>query len=182
MSEELRDLDLDNYRKSIEILAKTESKLIFKNSNSQHASIVLSNLINTSKDNVFIYDNDLSGDIGGHSEELLTSIIEFVKSKRILKIVINELGGENYFQDRLLELKERFANFLNISIASEAFKQSIKKQFGVDLNFAVGDKSKFRIEHDANGERKAFCSFNNTEYSKMINQLFENNVNSCQNI
>jgi hypothetical protein len=179
------DEKLENYKKSVEILAFSESNLVFKNSNHFHANIVLTNIVKNSKKNICIYDDDLSGDIALLDNQFITELTEFIKRKEtVLKICIKEHCTSNNFQNQLLNIAKSNPNKVFIKLANKAFKDEIIKEFDSDLNFAIGDVKMFRLEYGNSKieERKAFCSFNNEEYPAKINRIFDNHFENLQSI
>lgn len=169
------DKNLENYKKSVEILALTESNLVFKNSNHYHANIVLVNIIKGSKNNICIYDDNLSGDIADIDNQFVTELTESVRNKEIkLKICVKERHPENNFQTQLINLSKSNPDKVFIRIANEEFRDSIISNFESDLNFAIGDEKMFRLEYGDSvaNERKAFCSFNNEDYSTRLSKVF----------
>jgi hypothetical protein len=177
-------LSLEEYEKRIKILSYSKSKVIFKNSSHEHASIVLSYLLKTSKEEVCIYDDDLSGDIAEQSvdNKLLTSFTEYIKSKKRLKIVINFLGKKNKFQTTLLSLQDSYPETFQIKKANNDFIKEVENCTYSDLNFAIGDKSKFRIEYGQRGERKALCSFNSESNVQLFRPIFDRFFNNLETI
>jgi hypothetical protein len=171
------DKNLENYKKSVEILALTESNLVFKNSNQYHANIVLTNIFKNSKKIIRIYDDNLSGDIADLDNQFMTELVEFTKNKdTVLKICIKEHCQINTFQTQIVNLSKSNPNKVYIKIASQEFRDSIANNFDSDLNFAIGDEKMFRLEYgDTEAkERKAFCSFNNEEYPIKLSRVFNN--------
>ena len=169
------DINLENYKKSVEILALTESKLVFKNSYHSHANIVLTNIIKYSKKSICIYDDNLSGDIANIDKQFITELIETIRNKEtVLKICVKDNCQFNNFQTEIVNLSKSYPDKIYIKIASQEFRESIVKSFESDINFAIGDDKMFRLEYgdiEAN-ERKAFCSFNNEEYPSKLSKIF----------
>jgi hypothetical protein len=177
---------MTDYKKAVENLAQNKSDFIFSNSSPEHASIVLSTMIKHSEREFRIYDDNLSGDVANLNEEFYSNLENFVKSEKILKIVIDsdEHRESRIFQD-LLSYKKLFPNNIQISIASESFKNTIRSVFNKTVNFAIGDSSSFRIEdimQSEVGRRKAICCFNNTKITKQLVNSFDIEFPSCQSI
>lgn len=177
--------NLESYKNSVEILAKSESNLIFKNSNHQHANIVLTNIIKYSKKTLCIYDDNLSGDIADMDPNFITELTELIKNKgTILKICIKEIcKNNNKFQTQVIDFSRKYPGKVKIKIASRQFRDEIIRNFESDLNFAIGDEKMFRLEYGdpTLSERKAICSFNNEEYSVKLSSIFNKyfeNLNS----
>ena len=178
---------LKAYSKSLDVLAKTKSKDIFPNQDYQHAAIVLSKILEYSDMKFLLYDDDLKGDIVNNQDvvSFKHSVIEFISKGGKLSFVIDKkTDNDDPLLVRFLALlKKAFPNQVKIKLASIAFKESFFKLFNGHVNFAVGDKNKFRIEYLDNclQERtaNAICSFNNEEVSTIISEHFYRNIHSC---
>lgn len=176
---------IEIYRKSVEILALTESNLIFKNSNPIHANIVLTNIVKNSNEKILIYDDDLSGDIANVDLQFITEITEYVKNKNgVLKICVKGLCEKNKFQDQIISLANDYPEKVYIKLANPEFRENIIKEFNSDLNFAVGDEQMFRLEYGNTllEERKAFCSFNNEEYPLKVDNFFAKHYENLKSL
>jgi len=175
------DIKVEEYQKAVSGLASAGSELFFKNSNPLHAAIVLNNIVLYSEKTVRIYDTDLSGDIAMLLTEFETSINDFVRvHRKLLKILVKKKTTSNEFQRFLVSLANSYPENLIIKLANDAIKKEIVDNFERDLNFTVGDESKFRLEYGDNNERKAYCSFNNKKCSNTLVSVFDKHFPNCE--
>jgi hypothetical protein len=176
---------LDEYKASVEGLARAKSDFVFPNSSHRHAAIVLSCIVKYSNKIVRIYDDALQGDISGEYDpykELLPLIEFHIHSKKRLEIVVRDGGKKSSaIYETLERLSKPFKDTLKVCAATPTFKKSVKEAFGADINFAVGDDSSFRIEQYVHSrkERKAVCSFNKPDYAKVISDIFDEQLENC---
>ena len=184
----LNKIKVTEYQKAVENLAINNSDLVFNNSSPLHASIVLSTMIRHSESEFRIYDDNLSGDIADLNEEFYTNLDDFIKSNKILKIVIDSNHNdykETRIYKQLIDYKNKFPQNVFIKISNDSFKETIKKVFDKNVNFAIGDKKSFRIEdilQVEKGLRKAICCFNNPKVSEKLVASFDNSFINCQSI
>lgn len=179
------------YAEALDTLAKTKSKDIFPNKNHQHAVIAISTILKYSRHTFILFDDNLSGDISKYDEVISfqDSIIEFISRGGIIKIVIKDKYEEEKISTKLLNflklIIEIFPKQVELKLASKKFNESMKSLFNVDVNFAVGDKNKYRLELKGNSEehskREATGSFNNEEQAMEIINAFESVYDSCEN-
>jgi hypothetical protein len=180
--------ELDEYIKAVKNLAKLKSDFIFKNSSHTHAAIVLTEMLNQSKREFCLYDNDLSGDIADkYPVGFYPALISFVERGGELKIIVdNHDNGINNTKvySVLKSLKLIYPQKVQVRKADKKFTDNVENSFKLLLNFAVGDAESFRYE-DTNEdelERKAFCSFNNSGIAKRLKNVFDKNFESCPDI
>lgn len=178
--------ELAEYKAAIEGLAKSKSEFLFPNSGHRHAAIVLSCIVKYSNDIVRIYDDGLEGDISGIYDpykEFLPLLEFHIHSKKRLEIVVRDASEKDSAIYKTLEsLSYLFADTLKVCVASPAFQESVKEALGADINFAVGDSAAFRIEQyvHRSKKRRAVCSFNKPDYAKVLNDIFDSQLASCE--
>lgn len=156
---------ISEYKSAVEYMAENNKKLIFANPSARHASIVLSTMIKHTDSNIFIYDQDLRGDVINLNEEFIPNLRNFLNENKEITFI---LENTNLIAQ---ELKDLFTS-QNVKIieANTNFKEIVKNKLGNNFYFAVADKHKFRIESSENN-RKAFCSFNNHEYPRILFEI-----------
>ena len=183
---EYKEVELDQYKKAVNNLAALKSSLVFNNSSPEHAAIVLSTMLKYSQNEFRVYDNDLSGDISELNPDFFSNLSLFVEANKVVKIVIDSLetSANTTAYTTLLSYKKMFPETVLISVANDEFKESIFEIYNKKINFALGDKSFFRIE-DSNSQgsqRKAICCFNNPSVTQKLAQVFDRAFSSCQSI
>ena len=185
-SEELIEKEkLKEYSEAINELAISKSSLEFSNKNSKHASIVIATILNYSKNEVLIYDDNLSGNISEHKEifSLEESIEDFVVRGGKLHIVLSESREILSSLGKKLEFyTEFFKENISVSLASDIFKNSVLFE-EKNVFFSVGDKKMYRIENQTNPENrlgKADGSFNDEKTSKKLYDNFMLALNTCE--
>lgn len=161
--------NISEYKSAVEYMAENNKKLIFANPSAQHASIVLSTMIKHADANVFIYDQDLSGDVINLNDEFIPNLKNFLDAGKKITFI---LENKHLIAQKLVDV---FSD-KNVKIieADNRFKETVKSKLGNNFYFAIADKSKFRIESSENN-RKAFCSFNNSEYPEILIEILKEN-------
>jgi hypothetical protein len=183
-SMEIRRIELQQYKTAVENLASSKSNLIFNNSSPEHAAIVLSAMLKYSNSEFRIYDNDLSGDISELNPDFFDNLSAFISAGKSVKIVIDSLeqSANSQAYKSIIKYKEMYPNTVKLAIANDSFKDSVSKMFEKKINFALGDKTSFRIE-DSIGDlqqRKAYCCFNNPNITQKLADVFDSSFISCK--
>lgn len=185
-SQELKDLE--QYAKSLDILAKNNVKDVFLNRNHKHASIVLSKILKYSKNSFVVFDDDLRGDIVNHDEvvSFKDSLINFISRDGNVKIIISD---KTDYDNKNLVFFFRIINKLypknvSIKLASSEFKDSMRSIYGEKINYALGDNNKYRLEKFGNNSTEAKAriaegSFNNTEVPSKLLKVVDEYYNTC---
>jgi hypothetical protein len=168
--------ELREYKFLVEERAIFESDEIFPNSNEFHASIVLTAILKNSVSSVYIYDNDLCGDISDRYdlfEEFIPALEGQIILGRRIKIVLKEEPKDESLNSRVYKLLKNYSSQTNLDvrIASPEFITNIENSFNQDIRFAVADSRMFRYETVVNA-RRAYCSFNNKVHSQNLEQSF----------
>jgi hypothetical protein len=168
--------ELRNYKFLVEERAIFESDEIFPNSNEFHASIVLTSILKNSVSSVYIYDDNLCGDISDRYdlfEEFIPTLESQIILGRRIKIALKEVPKGESLNSKIYSVLKKYSNHTNleIRIASEDFINNIKNSFNQDIRFAVADSKMFRYETVVNA-RRAYCSFNNKVHSQNLEQSF----------
>ena len=183
------EISLEAYLSAVEFFARTKSDFIFPNSSPEHASIVLATIFKYSTTEVLIYDNSINGDIADSNQYLLDAIKNYVeKTSKVVKIVIrDDSKHENSKIYNLLSgyIKEKRSN-IDIRKATKNFRDEVVNIYDKDINFAVGDKTSFRMEKndstETNIQREAICSFNRTSTANKLSSVFENHFSVCPKV
>ncbi len=176
---------LESYKSAIESLAAEGSDFIFPNSSGFHAAVVLSVMIRHAKERFRIYDDELNGDLTGHFDafnEIIPSLFKHVKRGGTIEVVVRSGGvRESPIYEVLKSLAVMFKNLVSVRVASPEFKKLAASIYEKDINFATGDDLSFRLEEyiDAPRNRKAICSFQQPEYAKELNEVFDKEFANC---
>ncbi len=180
---------LRRYSSALDNLAKHNSSDIFPNRDHRHASIVLSKILKYSKKDFILFDDDLKGDIVKYDEveSFKDSLIGFVSRGGTVKIVLSDRNqnDDKGLTDFIKLIQQLFSGQVYIKLASSNFKEAMKKIYNEKINFAIGDKNKFRLElfGDApidDKTRKANGSFNNEKVVEELAKVFNANYPDCK--
>ena len=177
--------ELEFYRNYVDNLAKEKKDYQFPNSSQKHASIVMSTIFKHAKKQVYIYDDNLNGDIANYEPDFYDNVENFLKNDGELKIVINNEINENTFiyfklkefkeKNYKVELKKPNKNFIKAFLLKNEDKEDWY------LYFTSADNRMIRIEKD-NKYKFAFCNFNDSEKSEKLIFKMESNLQYCTEI
>lgn len=173
-----------DYENDVKLLAENKSDAYFQNDFPEHTSIVISNILNYSCESVYIYDNDLRGDIVFlNNRKLINSLKSHIEARKKLHVVLRSRDNvNNELEEFVREGIEKFPENFKVKFATEEFQQNIRNVFGQNINFTVGDDEKFRVEKfNDDSKRDAFCCFNDKKFSSLLKTTFENKFEKCQN-
>lgn len=180
---------LIKYSSDLENLAKHNSSDIFPNKDHKHASIVLSKILQHSKNDFILFDDDLKGDIVKHNEveSFKDSLSSFVNRGGNLKFAISDRNpNDDVGLTSFLEtIQELFPKHVSIKLATPKFKNAMKEIYNEKINFAIGDKNKFRLELFGNTSvdsktREAKGSFNNEKVVDELLKVFNAHYSDCK--
>ncbi len=172
---------LCRYKEVLEERAVFDSDDVFPNKNEYHASIVLTTMLQHAKHRFCMFDDTLDGDLSEQYDifgEFLPALEQFILLGRRFQLVVLTRPNPDCSSGIYRKLKE-LAHLPNVhvQIASKQFIANIAKEFG-DLRFAVADNKMFRYE-TVKGERRAFCSFNHHDYSRLLETQFDAQLKTC---
>lgn len=178
----------NEYREFVSFLSENKISLKFPNSSPRHAAVVLANILKTSKD-VFIYDNHLKGDIAYSHPDFITALKNFSQdATKSLSIVINpiEEDTEQELLEDIKKIKPKSSAKISVYEHTETFVDNIfkitseKLEMNGKINFAVGDKSSYRIERfDSPSMYNANCNFNDVKTASLLNHAIKSNLEHC---
>lgn len=180
---------LIKYASTLENLARHNCSDTFPNKNHEHASIVLSKILKYSKKDFILFDDDLKGDIVKHDEvvSFKDSLISFVTRGGNLKIAISDRNPDDDVKltSLLKKIQELYPKRVSIKLATSEFKNAMKEIYNEKINFAIGDKNKFRLELFGNTSvdnktREAKGSFNNEKVVDELLKVFNNHYAECE--
>lgn len=163
---------IEEFRNSVENIALEKSDIILSNSGKDKAAIVLENIFKNTKEEIFVFANDLNNEVCGQSMYLL-ELQNLIKKlpKHNIKILLEKVPNSDSKAFQLLK-----KNSIEIKILNKAdifFHDFNNKR----INFTIGDKRMFRLENDTNNFNALFC-FNEPEISLQLSQIFKTNFES----
>jgi hypothetical protein len=179
--------DLDSYRKAVRTLAAARSPYLFQNATASHASVVIETILEFSKNEVFIFDDQLSGDISEKSPQFLNTLQQVVSpgaNKRVSIVVERRNAKPSRVEKTLKALYDANPASISVRLASEEFYGALmetRERLGIDekIHFTVGDDRAFRLEIPP-GARTAYCSFNGPKMAGALRNVFIETFDSCE--
>jgi hypothetical protein len=181
----ITDPTIDDYKAAVENLAENKSEMMFRNSRSDLAAIVMATIIKYSKKEVRIYDNCLNGDIADQHHSFLEALRLFLVLGKKVKIVLQkEIECESIVCQKLSQYSIEYPKGLEIRLANDEFRSNIKEVMEKDIYFMVGDNFAYRMETtedlDYENEMRAIFSFNGPEIASKLIKAFDKNYKSCR--
>lgn len=171
--------DISTYKNRIHDFAERLDPFIFSNEGVEHAEIVLSEIFEHAKDQVYIFC--------GHLDEKLTSrslyynsLMAYLASGKTLKVLIGDLPEVKSpallrIFEKIQENKKINADYNNIECRllkdSSGINSHFKFNEARNIHFTVSDRRSFRLETEPK-EYRAFCSFNDVDISNKLSSLF----------
>lgn len=166
---------MDLYRRYIQRLREEESEELFKNSDSDHAVIVLSELFQSAEEEVWILTQTMSDDIY-QTKECLYSLEKFLNKENVkLRIILAEFDEKKWKSSRISKTLSSYNNGEKKKV--EVYQTKLDISFIVDkdvrqkINFAVADARSYRFELDIQ-TREAIGSFNGKSQAERLVDLF----------
>ena len=177
--------ELEFYRNYVNKLAEDKKDYQFTNSSPKHAAIVMSTIFKYAKERVYIYDDNLNGNIVNYENKFYENVENFLKTGGVLKIVINhdiDIFSNVYlklkeFKDKKynIELKKPNIDFINTFLLKNGDNEDW------NLYFTSADNSMVRVEND-NTFKLALCNFNNESLSKYLNSKMDKYFDKCTTV
>ncbi len=181
------NISFAEYIESVQFLADNRINFKFPNSSEKHAAVVLANILRISN-KVYIYDDNLKGDIAFAHPLFEEELMNFCKDKsKELTLIVGTIQGED---QRLLKFLKKLQNSEKPKIFtySDAFVNEMnnittKLNFHERTNFAVGNKTSYRIETKGGRyDYEAECNLNNPEIAEQLRKAIEKNLSNCEEI
>ena len=174
---------LDEYRLYLENLVENKSSETFSNGGKDYASILMSILLNHTKQSVCMFCEGFKPDLI-EEHDYWESLERYLGDQnKKLHVIVNT---SNYVNQkplkRLFEVQQERNNdgSIMVYLINDEGREIIKQQFNGALNnFAVFDDDMYRLEY-LPSEYKAFGSFNNTDYTKLLRNLFDRVLEKSQ--
>ncbi|MBB4807093.1 hypothetical protein HNP38_002397 [Chryseobacterium defluvii] len=163
----MTNYSFNEYKDAVQLFAeKKEKGVIFPNSNASHASIVISELINQTEKEIFIYDKSVSGDLVDLNPEIIDNLEKKAGEKIKINIIVDNINSINSGLQKILD---QYSN-VKLDTATDQFISKIKENLGGLYYFTLSDGTKFRLE-SSKENRKAICSFNESYYTSILNKI-----------
>jgi hypothetical protein len=141
------------------------------NSGADHAKIIMSNILRTSKEHVRIFAGDLNGEVSNDPEYLMwLETLIFSGKKLHIKLEREPNRATSKAFQKILELKKRFSKNITIEIVGDKNLDRLKLDDKV-FHFTIGDDRMFRFETDIN-KYVAIANFNDKETAKLLIDKF----------
>ncbi|MDP1675922.1 MAG: hypothetical protein Q8L88_03575 [Bacteroidota bacterium] len=166
---------MEDYIGYIKNLAENKLPTIFYNSGPEHASIVMSNIFQNSKDMIRIFAGNFSGEVS-QNERYIESLKSYLNRKGKVHILLDEYTEDK--KPHLFDLLSTYSFFNpeNIEIKktnTHVVEEKTKKK----IHFTTGDNCMFRLEEDTD-KFLAKGSFNNLELTDKLIKYFDQIFNS----
>lgn len=174
---------LDEYRSYLENLVENKSPETFSNGGKDYASILMSVLLDHTKQSVYMFCEGFKPDLIEEHDywQSLKRYLDDPNKKLHVIVNTNDYVNQRPLK-RLFKVQQERNNDGSIMVYSinDEGREIIKKQFNGALNnFAVFDEDMYRLEY-LPSEYKAFGSFNNTDYTDLLRNLFDRVLEKSQ--
>lgn len=176
--------ELEEYREAVEYYAAKKINYLLFNKGDEHAKIILENIFKNANSIIRIAARSLSNEVASN-DAYINSLTEFLnKPKTELRIFLsdtdfdlNTCGNRKlwnaiiqtraFSEERIVVKKARDERFFKIK--NDEGKSSL-------VHFTTADGFMYRLETDI-VLRTARCNFNDKTYTKLLDDLYDNNFN-----
>jgi hypothetical protein len=186
--------DLIKYEAAVKRFAQKKEEFEFSNKDNQHASIVISTILEYTQE-VRLFVKNLDGsvtdipnimNIGSNESRFITALRLFIAAGKTIKIAVkerNEIDKESKIYIFLMEVVQRFPEQVEVKLATEGFIEKQKEGFTVadpfiDFYYMVGDKTSFRINFNRD-KHEATCNFNDKPIASQLTLNFDKYYPLC---
>ena len=166
---------ISDYEKSVNDLANKDASFQFENKGANHARIVVSAILNSSKNIVYMYSGSLSSDVTD-DEDFLKTLDDFLDKEITFKLLLDDIPKESEQSEALKKVLDASTN---AHVIVKKISKEAKKFLKDTEHFIVADQKAYRYETDAK-EYKALCNFNDEELSKQLIELFTRAFDLCE--
>lgn len=164
---------MTRYHKYVESLRREVSPEIFLNSSSEHAKIVLAELLKSAKNEVLIISRNLSSDITNDEnylavlENFLERVPERTAENKPFQIILTDYNEQVFKASKVCQKLSKHDK----KVALYKAEPELFLLHGSPVNFAVVDKQAYRFEYDID-KRAAVCSFYQTTEANGLAKIF----------
>jgi hypothetical protein len=163
-------MSFDSYKQKIQNLAENRVNEMFYNTDAEHATVVLTELIKNAEKYVYIVAENMDP-VVTDNEEYLKAVDFFLCKKNVkMKILLTDYNKEKFHSSKIGTLLNKYEGIVEIK-NSEGKK--IKREGGIPINFTVSDNRAFRFERDVDNHI-AFGNFNDKETASILASTFNN--------
>jgi hypothetical protein len=186
--------DLIKYEAAVGRFAAKKRNFEFSNKDNQHASIVISTLIEYAQEVRFFVKN-LDGsvtdipniiDVDPTESRFISALRVFIASGKSIKIAVkekNKTDKTSKVYTFLEDMASRFPEQVEVKLATDDFIENQTKGFTiadpfVDFYYMVGDKNSFRINFNRD-RHEATCNFNDMPIASQLTENFDKYYPRC---
>lgn len=161
--------ELSSYEDFLEKLISDNDGRIFENSSSEHAAVVLKKMLEHSKQEIFLYVDNLDGAITKH-RGCASEFKKYLDDKDKKLYVLVDNGAK--FDSTISQIFKKAQNSKNFKIreAHPAFIEEMSEDAGLRY-FVIADDKMYRCQADSD-LYKAFCSFNDVKQTTLLKEIF----------
>lgn len=163
---------LEQYQKYLEFLAANKRPDIFTNAGMEHASILMAEMFKNSKNKVRIFCKGFKPDLTT-KEKYKTALLSYLDKGLPLQILVKD---DQYITKSYLKTEKKENYTIEAKRITEEGLQTISEFFSSEVNFAIFDDDKFRLEIDPS-KFKAIGSFNDTNKAAILEKMFDDAFN-----
>jgi hypothetical protein len=160
-------MSIDSYKQKIRNLAENRINEMFYNTDTEHATIVLTELIKNAEEYVYIVAENMNP-AATDNEEYLSAVESFL-TKGKMKILLTNYDKEKFGNSKIGKLLNTHPDVVEIKHSGG---RKVKRD-DIPINFTVSDGRAFRFERDIE-ENIAFGNFNDTETANILENSFIN--------
>jgi len=173
--------DLDEYRKYVRRLAEARSSEIICNADKDHATILLTELVRNSENNLRILCKNMDPEVTGDTY-YINAMTEFLdKENSEVKILMTDhYKDESIFNtSKIYDLFKKYKDKITLKYIKED-ELNLVSIDGELLNFTLSDDAAFRFETDVDNNMALGC-FNDRETVNVLNEKFYASFDLCKN-
>ncbi|MDT8448008.1 MAG: hypothetical protein RRB13_14035 [bacterium] len=176
---ESKTMEIEKYQEAVEHIAENHKNVFFENRGSDHASIVLANLIRHSKEEVKIFTEKLD-DVVFSLAACEDSLEDFInKSEKKMQVLLEKQPEVmSSALKKVMDAKKKYPSRFQIKIATQECLDAMHETFEGMGHFALADNSSYRIEVDCKNF-KAICNFNDPKLVSGFSKLFSHFFNKA---
>jgi len=157
------------YEEEIANLAAKKKNKRFYNSDSEHAKIVVRELMANADSYVYIVCCDMCADVS-NNDSYIEAVKNFLTKDSKPKIEILFTHYKNYFMD--LPIAQTLKQYPEQVLLKRLPEGMLIGKDGNQIDFTVSDDRAYRVEIDVDNQI-AFGNFNNCENAKVLKERFE---------
>jgi hypothetical protein len=168
--------EMNAYNEVLEKAIKSNSIEPIANFDENHGALLMTKLFENTAGKIAMLVGDFNGDISSKPNyiEALRNCLE-VKGVKIRVLILERPKSDSIAYKLILESREKRGPDVQIRFATPKTNEFIKSSFEAGdkiLHFSVFDENKFRLELSPE-TYKAVGSFNNTDQSKFLLNIFD---------